>query len=161
MKMKKNYFALALFVCVFFSCDKETTEDTTFLEAENATAVENQLLDVVNDHRQSLGKSALEFSAIAYRAANQHTDYMISIGAINHDNFTARASKISSEVNVELVAENVAKDYDNAEEAFRGWLSSSSHRKTMEGDFSHTAISVKSNDAGKYYFTQVFYKAID
>ena len=57
-----------------------------------------------------------------------------------------------------MVAENVAKDYDTALEAFEGWYNSSSHKKTMEGDFSHTAISVKKDELGNYYFTQLFYK---
>lgn len=159
MKMRTQFVALVLFVCTIVSCSKESIENTSIIEALNATAVENELLTVVNEHRLSLGQSELEFSAVAYEHANKHNDYMISIGAINHDNFSSRASKISSIVSAEFVAENVAKDYDNAAEAFQGWLDSSSHKKTMEGDFSHTAVSVKINAAGKYYFTQIFFRA--
>lgn len=83
---------------------------------------------------------------------------MIARGTINHDNFSARASKISSIENAELVAENVAKDYANAAEAFQGWLDSSSHKKTMEGEFTHTAVSVKKDAHGKLYFTQIFFR---
>jgi uncharacterized protein YkwD len=57
-----------------------------------------------------------------------------------------------------MVAENVAKDYDTAMEAFEGWYQSSSHKKTMEGEFSHTAVSVKKNAQGDYYYTQLFYQ---
>jgi uncharacterized protein YkwD len=128
------------------------------MEAENAIIVEQELLGIVNEHRLSFGTNTLEFSAIAYKYANIHTDYMISKGSISHDNFSSRASKINSEVSVELVAENVAKDYDTAIEAFEGWYTSSSHKKTMEGDFTHTAISVKKDEMGNYYFTQLFYK---
>ncbi len=161
MKMRTQYVALVLFVCTIVSCSKESIQNTNIIEAENATEVEYELLAVVNEHRLSLGQPDLEFSAVAYEYANEHNNYMISIGSINHDNFSSRASKISSQVSAEFVAENVAKDYNNAAEAFQGWLDSSSHKKTMEGDFSHTAVSVKINDAGKYYFTQIFFRASD
>ncbi len=158
MKMRTHYIALVLFVITLASCSKEPIENTSINEAENAKEVEIELLAVVNDHRISLGQSALDFSEVAYEYANQHNDYMISKGSINHDNFSSRASKISSQVSAEFVAENVAKDYTNAAEAFQGWLNSSSHKKTMEGDFSHTAVSVKINDAGNFYFTQIFFR---
>lgn len=158
MKMRTHFVALVLFACTLASCSKESVESTNIIEAENATIVEQELLGVVNDHRLSLGEPALEFSEVAYEYANQHNDYMISKGSINHDNFSSRASKISSQVSAEFVAENVAKDFADAAEAFQGWLNSSSHRKTMEGDFSHTAVSVKINDAGDFYFTQIFFR---
>lgn len=158
MKMRTHYVALVLFVCTLGSCSKESIATTSIIEAENAIAVEQELLVVVNAHRLSLGQPELEFSAVAYEYANEHNNYMISIGSINHDNFSSRASKISSLVSAEFVAENVAKDYNNASEAFQGWLNSSSHKKTMEGDFSHTAVSVKINAVGKFYFTQIFFR---
>jgi len=156
--MRTQLIALVLFVCTIASCSKESLETANIIEAENAKEIENELLSVVNEHRISIGQNELEFSAVAYDYANQHNDYMISIGSINHDNFSSRASKISSTIGAELVAENVAKDYDDAVEAFQGWYNSSSHKKTMEGDFTHTAVSVKVNDAGKFYFTQIFFK---
>ena len=83
---------------------------------------------------------------------------MISKGSISHDNFSARASNIASEVGAEYVAENVAKDYDTAVTAFENWLASSSHKKTMEGEFTHTAVSVKKDADGNFYFTQLFFR---
>ncbi len=158
MKMRTQLIALVLFVCTLASCSKESIEITNINEAANAKEIETELLSVVNNHRLSIGQSELAFSEVAYEYANQHNDYMISIGSINHDNFSSRASKISSTIGAELVAENVAKDYDNAAQAFQGWYNSSSHKKTMEGDFTHTAVSVKINEAGKFYFTQIFFK---
>lgn len=158
MKMRTQFVAVVLFVCTLASCSKEPLNITNIAETENAKEVEQELLGVVNDHRISLGQSALVFSEVAYEHANQHNDYMISIGTINHDNFSSRASKISSTASAEFVAENVAKDFSDAAEAFQGWLNSSSHKTTMEGDFSHTAVSVKVNDAGTFYFTQIFFR---
>jgi len=158
MKMRLRNAFLILFVCILGSCSKEPLDNTNIIEAKNAPEVENELLNTVNSHRISLGYNSLYFSAIAYEYANKHTDYMISKGGLSHDNFSLRAADIALEVEAELVAENVAKDYSNAQEAFNGWLSSSDHKKTMEGDFTHTAVSVKKNASGNYYYTQLFFK---
>jgi uncharacterized protein YkwD len=158
MKMRTQFIALVLFVITLASCSKESLETTNIVEAENATEIELELLAVVNNHRITLGQPELEFSLVAYEYANEHNNYMISLGDINHHNFSSRASKISSQIGAEFVAENVAKDYDDAAAAFQGWLNSSSHKKTMEGDFTHTAVSVKINSAGDFYFTQIFFR---
>jgi len=152
---------LAGLVWVATSCTKESIENVnvgSFPKAENVVAVEQELLLAVNDHRAALGQTVLEYSAVAHKYADNHNDYMIAKGDLSHDNFSARASSISSEVNAEYVAENVAKDYDNAQEALEGWLNSSSHKKTMEGEFTHTAVSVKKDANGNFYFTQLFYR---
>lgn len=168
MKLKLNsvrrgvgYTFLVCFVWVLTACTKEAqdpTEIPDIPETENAVEVEQELMGVVNDHRISLGYSSLQYSPIAHDYANKHNDYMIAQGDLSHDNFSARASGIASEVDAEYVAENVAKDYDTAEEAFQGWLNSSSHKKTMEDEFTHTAVSVKKDANGNFYFTQLFYR---
>ncbi|MGB5554510.1 MAG: CAP domain-containing protein [Flavobacteriaceae bacterium] len=156
--MRTHYVALVLFVCTLASCTKESLKTTNLVEAENAKEVEQELLTVVNDYRNSLGYNRLEFSEVAYEYANQHNDYQIANGSISHDNFSSRASKIALQVEAEMVAENVAKDYNSALEAFEGWLNSSSHKKTMEGEFTNTAVSVKMTDSGVLYFTQIFFR---
>ncbi len=159
MKMKLRHTLLIGVVLLAVSCSKESViGETPIQESENVVFVEVELLNVVNDHRASLGYKILEYSAVAYEFANNHTDYMIAKGSLSHDNFSARASNISAIENAEFVAENVAKDYDNAVEAFQGWLNSSSHKKTMEGDFTHTAVSVKKDANGNFYFTQLFFR---
>lgn len=161
MKMRLQHLLLILFVCLGSSCSKESldsTDGTDIPIAENNVIVEDELLNVVNDHRIALGFNALDFSQEAYTQANSHNDYMISKGSLSHDNFSTRASKIAAEVGAEFVAENVAKDYDTAVEAFEKWLSSSSHKKTMEDEFTHTAVSVKVDASGNFYFTQLFFR---
>ena len=158
MKMRLLY-AVPVFLLLFLdSCTNDAIEETSILEAENVVTIEQDLLDIVNEHRLTLNANTLKFSDIAYKYANIHTNYMIAKGSISHDNFSSRATNINSEVEVEMVAENVAKDYLSAIDAFQGWYNSSSHKKTMEGDFTHTGISVKKDEQGNYYFTQLFYK---
>ncbi|MET6989370.1 CAP domain-containing protein [Sediminicola arcticus] len=158
MKTRLHLAAVVFFVLLVSSCSKESIDDSSIPKAENAVSVEQELLVMLNDYRTSLGYSSLNFSTVAYNYANDHTDYMIAMGTINHDNFSARASKISTEVNASIVAENVAKDYTSAKKAFDEWMASAGHRKNIEGDFSHTAVSVKKDKAGNFYYTQLFYK---
>ncbi len=158
MKMRMHLIALALFACTLASCSKESAETVNIVETKNVTEVEQNVLATVNEYRVSSGLNALKFDDVAYRYANTHTDYMIAKGAINHDHFTTRAAALAIDVNVEFVAENVAKDYTTASEVFQGWLRSAKHRRTMEGDFMHTAVSVKEDADGTLYFTQIFYR---
>ena len=156
--MRAQYAVLVLFVFILGSCSKEPIDNTPNIEAVNVIALEQEVLEIVNSHRSELGANTLEFSEVAYEYANKHTDYMISKGSLSHDNFSSRASSIASKVAVQMVAENVAKDYNTAQDAFLGWYESSSHKKTMEGDFTHTAVSVKKDENGNFYYTQLFYK---
>ena len=156
--MRKHYVVLAVFISVLGSCSKESAAPLDVVEKKNITEVEQQLLKTVNEHRVSKGLNVLEFNSVAYEHANTHTDYMIALGAINHDNFKVRASEISARTDAEFVAENVAKDYTTASEAFQGWLNSTNHKRTMEGDFTHTAVSVKKDADGNRYYTQIFFR---
>jgi uncharacterized protein YkwD len=148
--------ALAL-MALTVSCSKEPVDSIEIVVSENVQDIELELINAVNEFRKSNGHSALEFNEVAYELANEHTDYMIARGALNHDGFSARASEISAQVNAQAVAENVARDFPTALDAFNGWLRSDGHRKNMEGDFSHTAVSVKISPSGQLYFTQIFF----
>ncbi len=149
-----------LFACVLviFSCTSENIDETPQVETFNVQELETQLHAMVNSHRNSIGQSTLEFNSIAYAYANDHTDYMIAKGSLSHDNFNSRASKISSETEAKEVAENVAKAYPTAEAALEGWLNSAPHKTNIEGDFTHTAISVKKTANGDIYYTQIFFR---
>lgn len=151
------YTAVLAVLALTVSCSKEPVDTIEIVAAENVREIELEILDAVNEYRTSNGYSALEFSEVAYDVANEHTDYMIARGTINHDGFSARASEISAQVNARAVAENVARDFPTALDVFNGWLKSDGHRKNMEGDFSHSAVSVKISPSGKLYFTQIFY----
>ena len=158
MKMKVQYAFLVCFIVLVTACTKEATVPQFIPDAQNDVVVEGALLSAVNEHRIALGLNALDYSAVAHEYANEHNNYMIATGNLSHDNFSARASKISSKESAEFVAENVAKDYKNAAQALQGWLDSSSHKSTMEGEFTHTAVSVKKDAAGNLFFTQIFFR---
>jgi len=83
---------------------------------------------------------------------------MISKNILSHDNFEDRATKIAQETGAVSISENVARYYTTAEKTLEGWLNSSSHKAAMEGDFTHTTLSVELDKEGRPYFTQIFIK---
>lgn len=161
MKTKLLSVLLALFL--FTSCSKE---DLSLQDEENnlvfqtstneQTELENQLLDLVNAHRTAMGLNALAFEGNSYYFAKEHNDHMIAKGKVSHDNFSKRAEAISKKTGAKNVAENVAHDYDTINQAMEAWLQSPKHRKNLEGNYSHSAISIKANDQGELFFTHIF-----
>jgi uncharacterized protein YkwD len=149
-----------LLVGVFFvfSCSSENTEEIVSINSVNDIKLETQVIQLVNSHRASLGLKKLTLNTVAYNYANEHNNYMIAKGSISHDNFDNRASKILSETDAKEVGENVAKGYFTARAVFDGWMNSTLHKKNIEGDFTHTGLSVKKDANGNLYFTQIFFK---
>jgi uncharacterized protein YkwD len=166
--MKLHYTFLFVLLAALTSCTQPSIQqeealfenDNTSIEAVevNTSTIENEVLEAVNSHREQMGLSKLEFSNEAYKYAESHNSHMIAEGKISHDNFNARANDLANETGATVVKENVAKNYPKAEQAMNGWLNSQSHKNTIEGDFTHTTISVKADEKGKLYYTQLFFK---
>lgn len=118
----------------------------------------NEILVLINQHRASIGRPAIKKDrqyASAY--AVDHTQYMIGISQINHDNFAVRSGALKDRGAV-AVAENVAMGYTTAEDVVTAWLNSPSHRSVIEGNYSHSGFGVITDDRGTFYFTQLFYR---
>lgn len=166
--MKMNPLFVLLFVALSISCDSNSVEEeeATFQTEETGkvgssftlTTEEAILFDLFNAYRQSKALTPLAFSAEAYTYAEEHNEYMISKGELSHEGFSERASKISRELHADFVAENVAKDYTSAEAALEGWLESTAHRNTIEGDFTHSTLSITLDADGNPYYTQIFFR---
>lgn len=160
--MKTYFFLLLAFALTMTSCSTEemVQEEELFESTKlvSMTTPEEELFEMINHYRIENGYNPLVFSAEAYQIAQEHNAYMITEGKISHDNFSKRASKLAKETNAVFVAENVAKDFGTNQGALNGWLNSNSHKKTIEGDFSHSAVSISISGNGKPFFTQIFYR---
>ncbi|RDK88615.1 hypothetical protein C8D94_101490 [Marinirhabdus gelatinilytica] len=148
------------------SCSKEeavVTEEVNYsidlnLANETDWAMADEILKLVNTHRESMGLNRIhrdQTYASAY--AVDHTQYMIDQSEISHDNFEVRSSALKDQGAV-VVGENVAYGYDTAEKVVNAWLNSSGHRATIEGHYTHSGFGIVKNAQGQYYFTQLFYK---
>ncbi|HEY9220257.1 MAG: CAP domain-containing protein [Lutibacter sp.] len=158
-------FALVLLTTILFSCAKE--EDGVYFnensEVINAKVVyspiESEIVSLVNAHRTSMGLSALSTLNLVSGVADGHTDYMIEVGAISHDNFAERAQILMEQAGAKTVGENVAYGFSTAEGVVNGWLNSEGHRKIIENpDYTHFGISTDSNTENRNYFTNIFIK---
>lgn len=167
--MKKVYGTLLVIVLLFTLSKCSTTstqEEEQYTEATlgndkvtiDPVTMESDLLALVNQHRSDIGLNALENSSVSYKYAEEHNDYMISKNSLSHDNFENRATKIAEVTQAVSISENVARYYTTAEKTLEGWLNSSSHKAAMEGDFTHTTLSVELDKNGRPYFTQIFMK---
>lgn len=167
----KRLFATLLVMALSFAmvnCSTATTqeEEQIYTEAQlenekitvDPVAMEDKIVALVNQHRNSIGLNPLEDNPASYKYAEEHNNYMITKNELSHDNFESRASKIAEESHAVSVSENVARYYVSAEQTIDAWLNSASHKKAMEGDYTHTTLSIQLDKAGRPYFTQIFIK---
>ncbi len=165
MKTKLRGLIVLTMLVVFASCSKDELDQNDVVNQEidlsivlkNDVQMSQGILDLVNDHRSSIGLNPLimdQSYASAY--AVDHTDYMIAMSQINHDNFHIR-SKALKDRGAERVGENVAYGYDDAESVVNSWLNSPAHKEIIEGNYTHSGFGVFQNAQGRYFFTQLFY----
>ena len=119
--------------------------------------IEIEILDLVNEHRKGMNLSELKRLDIVSSVANTHTNYMIEVGQISHDNFDQRSQTLMKNSQAKKVGENVAYGYSSAKGVVNGWLNSAGHKKVIEStEYTHFGISTDSNKEGRNYFTHIF-----
>ncbi|WP_115462977.1 CAP domain-containing protein [Winogradskyella aurantiaca] len=147
----------------FSSCSTDNSLEETIAAKDlnnppNVKVIEIEVLELINQHRISIGLNPLLDHSVVKAVAFTHTDYMIEADDISHDNFYQR--KESLEVNAEAVSvsENVAYGFSSPQSLVNAWLNSPSHRATIEGNFTDFDISAEQNENGKWYYTNIFIK---
>ena len=163
--MKSIQFKLVVLVVactVFTSCVKE--DDGVYFNEINEvkatySTIELEILDLVNNHRVSIGLKTLEGLNIISSVALSHTSYMAEINEVNHDNFSERQDNLMLKADAKSVGENVAYGYNSSKGVVGAWLKSDSHRAIIENEgYTHFGISTEKNSDGRNYFTQIFIK---
>jgi uncharacterized protein YkwD len=122
------------------------------------SAIENEILALINTYRISVGLKALVKTDYISNQAEQHNTYMITNNILDHAGFDTRYQNIKNVLGAKSVGENVAFGYTSAQAVVNGWLASPGHKANIEGDFTNFGISVRSDSAGKKYFTNIFAK---
>ena len=153
------------FSIVFIACSKQ--DDEIYLDSNseveilkvNHSPIEKEIIHLVNSHRESIGLKPLITSLIVSNVSHSHTNYMIDVGEVNHDNFSERYQVLMSKENAINVGENVAYGYKTAEGVVRGWLNSVGHREIIENPtYTHFGISTEANSENRNYYTNIFMK---
>ncbi|WP_341215426.1 CAP domain-containing protein [uncultured Wocania sp.] len=163
MKLLKNLPLLALLAILTFSCTTDSIDEKADDLVENLVVpptktIEIEILELINNHRLSLGLNPLADLTIVKSVAYSHTDYMVDKNEVSHDNFYTRSNYLKSKAGAKKVSENVAYGYSSAESVVKAWIRSDGHRATIEGDFSNFNISAEKNEDGKWYYTNIFIK---
>jgi uncharacterized protein YkwD len=156
--------SIALFTAMLISCSAE--EDGIYsggLIAEDITLtyspIEYEIVYLVNQHRENMGLNSLNTFNLASREADGHTNYMLEVGEVSHDNFGKRSKYLIDNANAIIVAENVAYGFGSAEGVVDAWLKSEKHKATIENPtFTDFGISTEANELGRNYFTNIFIK---
>lgn len=133
----------------------EPPEETHSIHYINNAEMENELLDLTNAYRVSIGKEEVALNSLANTQAALHNVYMIEKNQISHDNFIER-TRYFLENGFTYVKENVGSGQITAEELFNAWLQSETHRENVESNYYNTGISILKNDQGVYFFTQIY-----
>ena len=154
----KTWLVLLCFAVLSFtvSCSKDDSQED--VEITEALSISEEIFQLVNAHRLSIGKNALFKNTLATELAEEHTHYMISQNEISHDGFSERSNRLFNEESATRTGENVAYGQQSAEHVMEAWINSSGHRANIEGDFTHIGISAIKNQSGVYYYTQIFLK---
>ena len=142
------------------SCKKEEEliNKTTFGDVEiKYEAIELEVMNRVNSYRNQLGLATLSRLDVVSKEAETHSIYMVKQGEVNHDDFNIRVQNLKEKAAAISVGENVAFGYKTAESLLTAWLNSPSHTGNIEDErFTDFGISVKKNEVGDYYVTQIF-----
>ncbi len=163
--LKTTLLAIGLILSVASCSPEDNSEDGVLdytidlnLAEETDWEMAEEILVLVNEHRASIGLGViLKDQQYASAYAVDHTKYMIQMSDINHDNFHYRKQALQSQ-GAQKVGENVAFGYDNAQSVVTAWLNSTSHKRAIEGDFTHSGFGIVSTTSGTTYYTQLFYK---
>jgi uncharacterized protein YkwD len=121
--------------------------------------LEAKVFKLVNDHRLSIGRTALVWSDVLAAEERTHSQNMATgLVPVGHAGFDERADRVNAIIPWSAIAENVAFA-GSAEDAVDAWLKSPDHQVIIEGDYDLTGIGVAKNTLGSfYYFSQMFLK---
>ena len=164
-KMFRTLLPMALLFALV-SCSSDASDDVTVMlndktlvEHYEYDETETELIDLINDHRQSLNLRALQpINHISYKS-QEHNEYMIEKNVVNHDFFEERSQNLIQVLGALKVSENVAYNYNTPQAAVNAWLNSPGHKANIEGDFTHFGISVSMDpESGRKYYTNMFIK---
>lgn len=164
MKAKKLMPLLAIVALLgFTSCSTDSAAEDKINSIEvplapEAKLIEIEIMELINAHRINEGLNPLQDHSTVKAVAFTHTDYMIEVNNVSHDNFFQRKQSLQLNANANIVSENVAYGFSSAESVVNAWLNSPSHRENIEGDFTDFDISAEKNNEGKWYFTNIFIK---
>lgn len=118
-----------------------------------------QFMELVNNHRQSIGLRALILNDELSDIVRKHSQDMANgTVAFGHTGFSSRCSQSYDVLGGgNWCGENVAMGQRTPEAAFNAWMNSPGHRANIEsGRATYTGFGYARSASGTYYWTQIF-----
>ncbi|WP_275315692.1 CAP domain-containing protein [Tenacibaculum bernardetii] len=163
--MNNNPLKLLIVFCALFLTSCTSNNEIEQLENNSEIPIsfvekpiELDILNLINDYRVLNGYSLLSKLKIIKSQTTDHTNYMVDNNEISHKFFQKRMNFLIQNTDAKGVGENVAYGYCYAESVVKAWLDSESHKKNIEGDYTHFEVTAEKNTDGKWYFTNIFVK---
>lgn len=121
-------------------------------------SVVDEYMELLNDHRNSLGLRPLILSGQMEGVAFTHSLNMANkLVIFSHIGSSARCSKVQSDLGGgNLCGEVIAMGQKNAHAVFRSWINSPGHKAILENArYTHTGLGYIKNANGTHYWTQI------
>lgn len=126
---------------------------------QTAQSWNEEFLDLINNHRASIGLAALIDNEDIGAIARTHSANMASGKvAFGHDGFTTRCSQAYAVMGGgSACGENVAYGQTSPQNVFNSWMNSSGHQANIENArYTHSGFGYVKNSSGRIYWTHIF-----
>lgn len=148
-----SYILSLAVVLGFLACTGEGPVDADLFGHQDPEI--EAFVQLVNDHRTSLGCERLTWAPVVARVAADHSEDMVDRSYFNHvnpdgDNPFDRLR--DADVHFSRAAENIAAGQTSAQQVLGDWLNSSGHRTNIE-NCAYTQHGIGLVD---YHWTHVF-----
>lgn len=137
------------------------------------TAIETQIINLVNARRAEAGLPPLRINLNLNAAAALHTTDMVGISnlygpttGMQHTLYGTARPQLSDRLDAVgydtwttsfAYGENIAYGYSNAASVMNAWMNSSGHRANiLSTNYTDIGVGVGTDSAGRLFFTQVF-----
>lgn len=157
--MKIILLSLFLLLSCNTAEDPSSTTGPPNLSPIYGDEVTEELLQLVNNHRQNKGLRALVLDPYMNDIALGHSlDMASSKVGFGHSGFSTRCEEARHALGGgNLCLENVARGQKTAGQVFNSWINSTGHRENIESArASHMGLGYTKDKSGSFYWTQLF-----
>lgn len=124
--------------------------------------MEQNLLQLINQHRTSQGLSALAHnSRVQDYSSNYLQEVLVGKEQLSNKDFPERARELVAilrPLRLSAAAENLDKGPESPQGLLEQWLSDPLYRKNVEGDYNLVSISRIASPDGSYLYYSIFLK---
>jgi uncharacterized protein YkwD len=157
--MRRAIAAVAVLTVLVWASPAQQGQDKKDTKDE-PTALEKQLLELVNKEREKEKLPPLKFNAALYRAARDHSANMAKKNELNHVLDGKTPDKRIAEAGYEFgtFAENIAwGDGQTPAEVVQGWMESPRHKANiLNKDMTETGLGAVRGSGRELWYTEVF-----